>query len=70
MRPLYAGRVLQYRNLKCDHSNLTDLKWKKGRRMTIGKFNLLAFSLLYRSNENAAVIFSSRENFLKKEVWL
>ena len=34
--------------------------------MTIGKFNLLAFSLLSRSNENAAV-FSSRENFLKKK---
>ena len=33
--------------------------------MTVGKFNLLAFSLLSRSNENAAV-FSSRENFLKK----
>ena len=32
--------------------------------MTIGKFNLLAFSLLSRSNENAA--FTSQENFLKK----
>ena len=31
--------------------------------MTIGKFNLLAFSLLSSSNENASV-FSSRENFL------
>ena len=54
MRPLYAGRVL-----KCDRSNLSDLKWKKGRRMTISKFNLLAFSPLSHSNENAAVIFSS-----------
>ena len=54
MRPLYAGRVL-----KCDHSNLSDLKWKKGRRMIISKFNLLAFSPLSHSNENAAVIFSS-----------
>ena len=67
MRPLYAGRALQV-CLKCDHSHLSDLKWrkrKKNRRMTFGKFNLLAFSLLSRSNENAAV-FSSRENFLKK----
>ena len=54
MRPLYAGRVLKY-----DRSNLSDLKWKKGRRMTISKFNLLAFSPLSHSNENAAVIFSS-----------
>ena len=65
MRPLYAGRVL-----KCDRSNLSDLKWKKGRRMTISKFNLLAYSPLSHSNENAAVIFSSLENFLKKGGWL
>ena len=36
--------------------------------MTIGKFNLLTFSLLSRSNENAAVIFYfAREFSLKKE---
>ena len=36
--------------------------------MSIGKFNLLAFSLLSRSNENAAVIFFvAREFSLKKE---
>ena len=39
--------------------------------MTIGKFNLLAFSLLSRSNENAAVIFFvAREFSLKKGGWL
>ena len=39
--------------------------------MTIGKFNLLAFSLLSRSNENAAVIFLLRKRiFLKKGGWL
>ena len=31
--------------------------------MTIGKFNLLAFSLLSRSNENAAVIFFVAREF-------
>ena len=35
--------------------------------MTIGKFNLLAFSLLSRSNENAAVIFFRRKRILLKE---
>ena len=36
--------------------------------MTIGKFNLLAFSLLSLSNENEAVIFFlARELCLKKE---
>ena len=68
MRPLYAGRALQD-CLKCDHSHLSDLKWRKrlkNRRLTTGKFNLLAFSVLSRSNENAAVIFTSQENFLKK----
>ena len=36
--------------------------------MTIGKFNLLVFSLLSLSNENAAVIFFvARELCLKKE---
>ena len=36
--------------------------------MTIGKFNLLAFSLLSLSNENAAVIFFVAKEFsLKKE---
>ena len=39
--------------------------------MTICKFNLLAFSLLSRSNENAAVIFLLRKRiFLKKGGWL
>ena len=39
--------------------------------MTIGKFNLLAFSLLSRSNENAAVIFYfAREFSFKKGGWL
>ena len=37
--------------------------------MTIGKFNLLVFSLLSLSNENAAVIFFvAREFSLKKEL--
>ena len=39
--------------------------------MTNGKFNLLAFSLLSPSNENAAVIFYfEREFSLKKGGWL
>ena len=39
--------------------------------MTIGKFNLLVFSLLSLSNENAAVIFFvAREFSLKKRSWL
>ena len=38
--------------------------------MTIGKFNLLAFSLLSRSNEKAAVIFYfAREFSFKKAGW-
>ena len=35
--------------------------------MTIGKFNLLAFSLLSRSMKMQLLFFSSQENFLKKE---
>ena len=34
--------------------------------MTIGKFNLLAFSLLSRPMKMQLLFFTSQENFLKK----
>ena len=47
----------------------TFLIWsgEKGKRIAIGKFNLLAFSLLSRSNENAAVIFFVAREFSEKK---